>query len=393
MLVQQSLKKSPSCRLEKSRSYYEVTKLFFYKCTIEPRMQHIDSLKSYACNQCPKVFHMKKHLHRHMRAHNGERYHQCDKCPKLFHRKEHLTRHKRTHSGDFSYRCDECARLFHRKEHLTRHKRIHSGGRHHQCDECDFRTNRADGLKRHIEMHNKQKGYALSCNFISYGTKTWIEGSGELKCYIRCKGKRQMDTHIQRSHTLEGLNKRLKTENQMADLFDKHNIPYDRDYQNLISHSACPSLKNMFTGKYSRPDFHLYTMQATHNIICLVGNDEFSHRVYCCDFDRILKITTALSSTSEFFNVKVLYIRFNPHFFYQNGVIHDPNLDSRHFTLLNVIKQVCNGDIRINENGLSLIYLFYDRDSDGELLIFKNATPENKEFAVSIRPCVLDILI
>jgi len=29
-----------------------------------------------------------------------------------------------------------------------------------------------------------------------------------------------MDTHIQRSHTLEGLSKRLKTENQMAkDIF------------------------------------------------------------------------------------------------------------------------------------------------------------------------------
>jgi hypothetical protein len=187
------------------------------------------------------------------------------------------------------------------------------------------------------------------------------------------------------------MGKRLKTETQMAELFDENKIEYDRDFQNMVSHGSCPPLKRMFTGRHSRPDFHLYKMQASMNAIVLVGNDEFAHRRYACEFDRIMKITTALSNATEFFNVPVVYIRFNPHFFYKNKILYDPKIQSRHATLLDVIQKIEYGEVVINTNGLSLIYLFYDTDANGELLIFKDVSPENVEFAMALKPCVVKI--
>ncbi len=214
--------------------------------------------------------------------------------------------------------------------------------------------------------------------------------TGDLACTTRCQRGDQLERHVQMCHTNEGIAKRLRTEQQMADLFTKACVPFDRDAKNIVRHSSCESIKRYFRGHHSRPDFHLYSLQASASALVLVGNDEFAHRRYDCEFDRMLKIYSAIAATSEFHNVPMFYIRFNPHHYEIDGVLHDPPLVERQKKLLELIAGIDKGEITPHTPGLNVIYMFYDKDAEGNLEILKdeNVDTVNKEFAMVIRECV-----
>ena len=217
-----------------------------------------------------------------------------------------------------------------------------------------------------------------------YGTQK--AGSDDLSCQRRFKNVRGLDYHLQASHTLEGLSARLESETRMAHMLDETKIPYDRDWGNRIPHATtCKWMHPYFKGKSTRPDFRI--LSAT-NCILLVGNDEFAHRRYGCDLDRTLKITTALSSSQPEV-VPIVYIRFNPHFYTRDGVYYDPALESRHEKLLDTIKRINSGEININPDGLSLIYLYYDTDADGRLCVFSEASEVNAHLVPPLEVCVI----
>jgi hypothetical protein len=176
----------------------------------------------------------------------------------------------------------------------------------------------------------------------------------------------------------------------MAGFFDRSSIKFDRDFKNIVAHSSCAGLKKYFSGSYSRPDFHLYEFQR-RGVVVLVGNDEFSHRRYSCEFDRTLKISSAISACPEFFNVPVLYIRFNPHYYTADGALYDPPLNERYIKLSEVLDTVKNGTIVLkNPTGLNLLYMFYDTDSAGELVVFnKGCSNTDKEFAMALVDCIV----
>ena len=134
----------------------------------------------------------------------------------------------------------------------------------------------------------------------------------------------------------------------------------------------------------------MFQLQAEIGAIVLVGNDEFAHRRYDCEFDRMIKIYSAISVTKEFLNVPLIYIRVNPHHYEIGGVLHDPSLAVRHSSLLSTINKLRTGEIKFNKSGLSVMYMFYDVDVEGNLMVLKdeNIDDENKEFAMVIRDCV-----
>ena len=117
--------------------------------------------------------------------------------------------------------------------------------------------------------------------------------------------------------------------------YKSHYIAFDRDWMNLINFKHC---KNMEGGKSSaRPDFFLPSFSAKLKSIVILGNDEFAHRQYPCEFQRIFNIATALEQNVDFTGLPIFYIRFNPHYFQKDGIFHNLKLNLAHEVILSTL--------------------------------------------------------
>jgi hypothetical protein len=222
------------------------------------------------------------------------------------------------------------------------------------------------------------------CEYQSYSTAK----EGPLACSLRFKNAHTLHYHVQAAHTEDGLRKRLKSENLMAAFFDERKIPYDRDFQNVVAHNSCANLRKYFNGTHSRPDFHLFQMQAQASAVVLVGNDEFAHRRYACEADRMIKIASALGACAEFANVPVVYVRFNPHFYEVDGVLFDPPLETRYAQLEQVLESVRTRTLPLkNATGLNVVYMYYPQ-AGGEPETLQVEDEPNAEFTMVVRACV-----
>jgi DNA-directed RNA polymerase subunit RPC12/RpoP len=346
--------------------------------------------KPYKCDECGLAFRRKTDLTLHTQSHSDDRQYVCTVCSKSFKRKYHLTRHIKYHSDDRPYRCthaSECTHSFKTQEELTRHINSHTPS--HKCCECGKLFSLAWNCRVHEHKHSISRDWKFVCPHNSYSVNTH-DRCGGIKCDTRCKTLQALEYHIQASHTLDGLQKKLDSEGQLAGFFERSNTKFDRDFENIVSHSSCGGLKKYFSGIYSRPDFHLYEFQR-RGVVVLVGNDEFSHRRYSCEFDRTLKISSAISACPDFFNVPVLYIRFNPHYYTVGETLYDPPLRERYIKLAKVLDTISDGTIVLkNTTGLNLLYMFYDTDSAGELVVFnKGCSDTDREFAMTLVNCVI----
>lgn len=210
---------------------------------------------------------------------------------------------------------------------------------------------------------------------------TQLCAPGDVNCTIRCKTARDLDYHIERNHTTVGIAQKFHSETKLAAFFDANGIVYDRDWTNRISFRDC---KNIEGGKVSaRPDFFLTSYSAKLQVVFLVGNDEMQHRYYECDSARVHNIVQALDQTAEFKDVPIVYVRFNPHSYWRDGVLFSHTLEAGHRILLETIHTISREDIR---PGLNLVYVHYDQ-TDGELDIYRD-TSENV-FATLHKTCVL----
>ena len=230
-------------------------------------------------------------------------------------------------------------------------------------------------------MHEEQKNYQFLCPMQDSGTQIASQDEEDVKCTIRCKTKHDLDTHIQRHHTEEGIALKFKSEQQLAEFFDKQQISYDRDWVNRIAFKTC---KNIEGNKLSaRPDFYLHAKSAQLGCVFLVGNDEFAHRQTSCEFQRMFNIANSLEQTKEFKGVPIVYVRFNPHFFRKEGKFFDMPIAESHKLLLTTIDSIVN-----IKPGVNLVYVNYDTQ-DQKLCVFQDAEQDDSYSKLFVN-CVLD---
>jgi hypothetical protein len=178
---------------------------------------------------------------------------------------------------------------------------------------------------------------------------------------------------------MEGIGKKFQSEAKLAAFLTTNNIAFDRDWANRINFKTCDNIQGGHAS--ARPDFYLPEWSARLGCVVLIGNDEFAHRKYACDFRRIWNIATALEQTDEFAGVPILYIRFNPHHYFRDGVCFSHDLEDSHATLLETLQS-----IESVQPGVNLVYIHYDR-TDNVLDIF-NEDPEN-DYPQLFEDCVM----
>jgi hypothetical protein len=358
-----------------------------YKCAtssdlIKHHVVHTGE-KPYVCNfeECEYKCAVASDITKHKRVHTGETPFVCnfEECDYKSGNASCLWVHKKRHNTEKPYVCTEptCNYAGKTQGDLYGHKLSHNKVKRYKCNHCSFASTRVDCLRVHLLLHERQKNYKFECKMQDGGTQLYQPG--DVQCMIRCDTQRDMDFHIERNHTVEGIGKKLQSETKLAEFFTSKGMPFDRDWVNRLSFKNC----NNIEGKQSsaRPDFFLPVESARLKAIVIVGNDEFCHRYTSCDLRRTWNIVQSLDQTEEHKDVPILYIRLNPHAYRRDGIYFNHSLASVHKLLLKTLKK-----IQSVKPGLNLVYIHYDR-TDGQLDIFK--ANEDDDFGPILKDCVL----
>ncbi len=327
------------------------------------------------------------HLDLHKNQHTRNKPFVCNEegCGYKTMQNSHLTEHKLTHTLDKPFSCDfpNCEYACITSAKLKNHKkRMHCTKRDFVCEHCPraFVTN--GERNNHTKTHERQRNYLFVCQMQDGGTQLFENGNG-LLCTVRCRTIRHLDYHIQRNHTLEGIGKKLESETKLARFFESIGIAYDRDWVNKLNFKGCENMQG--TASYARPDFFLPIESARLCAIVLVGNDEFCHRRYPCDFQRTWNIVQSLQQTKEFKDAIIIYIRFNPNFYCKGKTFYDPPLATGHKAIMIALQNIDKTKLK---PGLNMIYINYDLDEQGNLEVFKQ---EENDFATVLKDCVFAV--
>ena len=126
----------------------------------------IESMSTFYCHQCNRVFPVREQLLQHMKIIHGkgggdfyftpskERPHQCLICGKTYKVKGHLNEHHmRTHSDEKpheegAHKCDVCGKAFRKKSELEEHVRSHARGTPYRCRHCNLSC-KINDLEKH----------------------------------------------------------------------------------------------------------------------------------------------------------------------------------------------------------------------------------------------------
>ena len=315
--------------------------------------------KPHRCPDCDRRFRNVKSLKVHQLRHSGVKNFECSKCPRKFYTKDELKAHFHTHSLTMNFQCDLCDEKFQTPRGLADHKKIHTNIRY-ECSECGRKFYRKSDRNKHERQHRIRDSWKFECGFVEGGLHP-STGDNGFKCQVRCKTKAKLEYHIQASHTVEGLQKKYKSEEKLAQFFKGNKIPYLRDWENRVNTKTC--IKD--PGQVSaRPDFFLPTYTADLQAVVLVGNDEFAHRMTKCDFRRTNELVSSIRTSKRYEGAKVLYIRFNPHFYYVGKDMYDMSLLDGHRKLLRILNGIKKDDLR---DGLNLIYVNYDQNGEDDI--------------------------
>lgn len=182
---------------------------------------------------------------------------------------------------------------------------------------------------------------------VEYGTQVYQAGQGNLQCGQRFKTKHGLQYHIQICHTKEGIKKKFKSEKQLEAFFKDKGVVFQQQVH--VSWSQCPQLQ--LGGKAARPDF-LVNLPGV-NATILVGNDEMRHRQYACDFKRTIKLAATLTPKHP----TLVYVRFNPHYYYRGDSLYDQSLKEGHRRIWDILTTKLTN----LQPGLNLIYVNYDQ--------------------------------
>ena len=343
-------------------------------------------IKLFKCDICPHASATASGLKNHKQFHSTGPLLKCPDCSYAHVHPSMLRTHRKIHAPDNPHICEVCQYSATCASTLTHHKIVHSDILKYHCTHCDFRTKWPESLRHHLVIHETQKEYQFLCAFQDCGTQPFENGNG-IQCWIRCKTQRDLEFHIQKNHTQEGIAAKFHSENKLAEFFKSKEISFDRDWMNLIQFKTC---KNIEGGKISaRPDFYLHDKSVELQAVVLVENDEFSHSQTVCEFQRLWNIVHALQQIFEFKDLPLVVIRFNPHFYRMGKKYVDEPLPQAHEKLLQTIQSLTQPDIK---QGVNLIYINYDRHEDGELRIFDEHPDKPNDYAHLYKDCVIKIV-
>ena len=176
----------------------------------------------------------------------------------------------------------------------------------------------------------------------------------------------------------------------MAQMFDRHAIPYERDHANRVDFGrACAHVTFDGNQFHSRPDFWLPTYSARLGATVIVCNDEFAHRRYRCEFQRLFNTVNALCAQPGQADARFLFVWVNPHFHYIGSVLFDVSLHETHRRLLALLDRLRREDLKI---GVSLAFIGYDQDAEGALQLFQDSdTTDTPSYAQMYQQCVIHV--
>jgi hypothetical protein len=154
----------------------------------------------------------------------------------------------------------------------------------------------------------------------------------------------------------------------MARFFESREIAYERHEANRVVFGKCIDKFQAEDGRsFSLPDFFLPAYSAMLLALVIVCNDEFSHRRYVCEFQRIYNTVNALCARENEAATRILFVRVNPHFHHVGTKMFDVPLIQTHEKLLFLLNRLRPEDLL---PGVSLAYIGYDTKEDGSLCIF-----------------------
>ena len=157
-----------------SVSYDSVGRLRYHKQSVHSN----DASNSFVCEfeNCSKTFRRKKQLTAHIKIHTGERKineKEAKPCNICGNKVKQFRRHAKTHLGIESlksYQCDDCGKLYTNARSLHLHEKIvHLGQKEIQCEYCDITFTRLSSLKVHKLTHIKETPFR--CEHCSQGYK------------------------------------------------------------------------------------------------------------------------------------------------------------------------------------------------------------------------------
>ena len=87
--------------------------------------------ETFQCDQCPKLFYLKKDLVYHMKDSHPTEWFQCPKCVLKFSGRNRLRDHMKSHEEP-RYQCRFCPKKLRKHWNLVNHERLHTGDKPYQ---------------------------------------------------------------------------------------------------------------------------------------------------------------------------------------------------------------------------------------------------------------------
>lgn len=303
------------------------------KCNFENHKRTHTGEKPFLCKEdgCGFACSQVAHLIRHRSIHTGEKPFVCkeDGCKFACARKDVFVIHMRYHSGEKPYVCNhpECGLAFSQSAHLITHKRRHTGEKPFVCNypECDYETAQTCALKAHKRIHTGEKPYvcdypgcdhaaAVSCQLVVH--KRTHTGEKPFKCEFPECGyaatqSSQVKGHFKAMHTVEGVQRRKKQEERVAQALTIAGIGFTREERVQF---ACEVRENKRQCAYL--DFVVHS--DTCVIVVEVDEEQHAHYPLSCELARMADVQSCLMLGGD--ARPLLFIRYNPHAFSVNGI-------------------------------------------------------------------------